>query len=86
MKKVKDIIEIIPQKTWETVQFKAVRTHTQGQETVIVECEYNHLTGKIRIYQANQEMVRFDEDTIEHAEMRALAVMAAIEYLKSIKK
>lgn len=86
MTKKKDCIEVTTHKTWETVQFRAVRTHAQGSETVTVELEYNHSTGKFRIYQANQEMVRFDDDTIERADMRAQAVTAAVEYLKTILK
>ena len=86
MTKRKDFIEVTSYKTWETLQFKAVRTHTQGSETVTVELEYNHSTGKFRIFQANQEMVRFDDDTIERADMRAQAVSAAVEYLKTIVK
>lgn len=86
MTKKKDRIEVTAHKTWETVQFKAVRSHTQGSECVMVELEYNHSTGKFRIFQANQEMVRFDDDTIERADMRAQAVTAAVEYLKTIIK
>ena len=85
-KKVTNNIEITTHQTWETVQFKAVRSHAQGSETVTVELEYNHSTGKFRIFQANQEMVRFNDDTIERADMRAQAVSAAIEYLKKITK
>ena len=85
-KKPTSTIEITSQKTWETVHFKAVRSHAQGSESVAIELEYNHSTGKIRMYQANQEMIRFDEDTIERADMRAQLVSAAVEYLKTIVK
>ena len=83
-KKVEDVIEITRQKTWETVQFKATRTHAQGSESITIDLEYNHATKKIRLYQPNQEMIRFDDDTIERAEMRAKLVSEAITHLKMI--
>lgn len=85
-KKVNSSIEITAQKTWESILFKAVRSHAQGSESITIELEYNHATGKIRLSQPNQEMIRFDDDTIERAEMRAQLVTAAVECLKTIAK
>lgn len=79
----KDKIEISAHKTWERVEFKSVHT-VQGVKIFNVELvlEYNQ-KGKFKIHEPNVEIITFEGDTIERAEIKAMAITAAIEYLKN---
>lgn len=74
-------------KTWECAEFvtECVIPNKNVTKRVNVYLEYNHETGAIRLNTPHQEMVSFNNDTIEEAEARMACLQAAMKYLKSIK-
>lgn len=72
-------------KTWETVHFIAEKKGAvAGDLKASVELSYNHETKKYTICTPHQEMVSFNNDTIEMSVLKLEAVTAAIKYIKSL--
>jgi len=65
-------------KTWETVLFYA----KNNEKEVVVELNINHATGSYVISTKNQEMVSFNDDTIEISELKMEALAEIFKYLK----
>lgn len=83
---MKNIVEVIRIKQWEIFKFKATFVSNSVTETIHIELDYNHETGKFKLSQPTQEMISFDGDTIERAEARAQLVVAAVEHLRILKE
>jgi hypothetical protein len=77
-------------KTFETVFFHAEEVKKKNDKTTpmvaTVELTYNHATGNFTMCTANQEMVRFNNDTLEMLELKLEAVNAAAKYVIDLKK
>lgn len=65
-------------KTWETVFFTAKNKNTE----VVVELHLNYATNKYTICTAHQEMVSFNNDTIEISELKMEALTEIFKYVK----
>lgn len=66
-------------KRYETIVIEVETENGYG----CVHLEINHWAKKFTIVQEHEEGVRFDKDTIESAEAKALAVIKAVEYIKA---
>lgn len=74
-------------KTWETVYFTATKSKKpkEGEISATIELTYNHQTKNFNLSTEHEEGVSFKNDSVEQAELRAEAVVAAVKYLRKIK-
>ena len=71
------IIDI--QKTWETVYFSAYHKKKNKQ---LVELSFNFTTLAFNIQESNEEGIRFDNVSLEEAQLKLKAVQSALDYVQ----